>query len=213
MTNSGVPPQIIGRPSSEIVLGSASHTRRRLLEQSGVPHVVRPSRVDEEELKLGLRAEGAAPVEIAEVLAEAKAKYVSRKMADKMVLGADQILTLGQETLDKPQNRDVALAQLLRLRGRQHELISYAVIVRGGQRIWHAFDKAVLTIRADASDEFLNAYLDAAGSGAFCSPGAYRVESLGVQLFSNIDGSHYTILGLPLLKLLDYLRENRILET
>jgi len=212
MTDTDEPFRVIGNPASRIVLASASRTRRSLLEGAGVPHIVEPSRVDEEELKTGLRAEGVSPVEMAEVLSEAKAMYVSRKHPDAMVLGADQILALGEDTFDKPVDREDALSQLQRLRGHKHELISYAVIVRGGQRIWQAVDRAKLVVRADASDAFFDAYLDAAGDDAFNGPGGYRVESLGVQLFSAIDGAHYTILGLPLLALLDYLRANGILE-
>jgi len=203
--------RIVGSPNVRIVLASSSRTRRRLLEDAGVPHIVEPSRVDEGEIKLSLRAEGASGIALAEVLAEAKAKYVSRKHPDAMVLGADQILECEGETLDKPVDWEDALRQLQLLRGKWHDLISYAVIVRGGQRIWQGVDTARLQMRADAGDEFLKAYLGAAGRDAFNGPGGYRVESLGVQLFSRIDGSHYTILGLPLLPLLDYLRANRIL--
>lgn len=202
----------IGTPGEEIVLASASKTRRSLFEAAGVPFNVEPSRVDETEIKLSMLAEGASGVEIAEVLAEAKAVYVSRKHPDRMVLGADQVLVCDGAVFDKPVDRDDALSQLRRLRGRRHELISYAVIVRGGQRIWQGVDRAKLEMR-EASDDFLEAYLDAVGDDAFNGPGGYRVESLGVQLFSRIDGSHYTILGLPLLALLDYLRANGILNT
>ena len=205
--------RVIGSPKRKVILASASHTRRTLLEAAGVPHLVEPSRVDEDELKISLRNEGASAVDIAEVLAEAKAMYVSRKHPDAMVVGCDQVLAFGRETFDKPIDRKDALMQLRRLRGHHHELISYAVIVRGGNRIWQAVDRARLIVRADASDEFLDAYLDAAGDDAFNGPGGYRVESLGAQLFSTIDGSHYTILGLPLIALLDYLRANGILET
>ena len=213
MTVQERPHRTIGTSADDLVLASASQTRRSLLEGAGVPHIVEPSRVDEDELKIGLRAEGASPVEIAEVLAEAKAIYVSRKHPDVLVLGADQILALEGESFDKPVDRADALAQLQKLRGRRHELISYAVIVRGGQRIWQGVDRAKLTVRADITDDFLNAYIDAAGEDIFNGPGGYRVESLGVQLFSAIDGAHYTILGLPLLALLDYLRANGILKT
>ena len=205
--------RLIGNPETSIVLASASATRRALLEGAGVPHRIEPSRVDEDEIKAAMRAAGAPAVEIAEVLAEAKARYVSRKHPDALVLGADQILACDGETFDKPVDRADALSQFHRLRGRRHELISYAVIVRGGDRIWQGVDTAKLTMRADASDAFFEAYLEAAGDDAFNGPGGYRVESLGVQLFSDIDGSHYTILGLPLLALLDYLRANGILET
>ena len=213
MTVAELSQRVIGSPERKVILASASYTRRTLLEAAGIPHLVEPSRVDEDELKMSLRAEGAPAVDIAEVLAEAKAMYVSRKHPDAMVLGADQVLAFGQETFDKPNDRKDAFMQLRRLRGHHHELISYAVIVRGGNRIWQAVDRARLIVRADASDEFLNAYLDAAGEDAFNGPGGYRVESLGAQLFSAIVGSHYTILGLPLLALLDYLRANGILET
>ena len=206
-------PRLIGMPAQSIVLASASMTRRRLLEEAGVPHLVEPSRVDEDELKISLRAEGAAGIEIAEVLAEAKAVYVSRKHPEAMVLGADQVLDCDGEIFDKPVDLADVRRQLQALRGRRHNLISYAVIVRGGQRIWQAVDTAKLEVRADVSDSFLDAYFAAAGDDAFNGPGGYRVESLGVQLFSRIDGSHYTILGLPLMALLDYLRANRILDT
>ena len=206
-------PRLIGMPDQIIVLASASMTRRRLLEEAGVPHLVEPSRVDEDELKISLRAEGAAGIEIAEVLAEAKAVYVSRKHPEAMVLGADQVLDCDGEIFDKPLDLADARRQLQALRGRRHNLISYAVVVRGGQRIWQAVDTAKLEVRSDASDTFLDSYLAAAGDDAFNGPAGYRVESLGVQLFSRIDGSHYTILGLPLMALLDYLRANRILDT
>jgi septum formation protein len=206
-------PRLIGTPPVSIVLASASITRRRLLGGAGVPHIAEPSRVDEDEIKLSLRAEGATAAEIAEVLAEAKAIYVSRKHPALMVLGADQVLECNGEMFDKPVNRADALAQLQSLRGEKHQLISYAVIVRGGARIWQAMDRATLEIRSDATDAFFNAYLDAAGNDAFNGPGGYRIESLGAQLFSKIDGSHFTILGLPMLALLDYLRANGVLDT
>lgn len=202
----------IGTPGEEIVLASASKTRRLLLEAAGVPFNVEPSRVDETEIKLSMLAEGASGAEIAEVLAEAKAVYVSRKHPGRMVLGADQVLVCDGAVFDKPVDRDDALSQLRALRGRRHELISYAVVVRDGQRIWQGVDRAKLEMR-EASDNFLEAYVNAVGDDAFNGPGGYRVESLGVQLFSRIDGSHYTILGLPLLALLDYLRANGILDS
>lgn len=205
--------RFIGSSEKSIVLASASMTRRSLLEGAGVPHIVEPSRVDEDEIKISLRAEGANGTEIAEVLAEAKAMYVSRKHPDKMVLGADQILECDGKTYDKPVDRDDAFAQLQALRGKRHRLISYAVMTRGGQRIWQAVDDATLEVRADASVAFIDAYLDAAGDDAFNGPGGYRIESLGVQLFSRIDGSHSTILGLPMLALLGYLRANGVLKT
>lgn len=205
-------PRRVGPEVEPIILASASITRRRLLEGAGVPFVAEPARVDESELKLGLRAEGASAIEIAEVLAEAKAAYISRKLPGPMVLGADQVLECDGIAYDKPVDRADAERQLRELRGKRHQLISYAVIVRGGERIWNAVDTARLQMR-EMSDGFIEAYLDAAGTDAFNGPGGYRVESIGAQLFSSISGSHYTILGLPLMALLDYLRAHRILMT
>ena len=201
----------VGSANEKIVLASASPTRAFLLKAAGVPYIVKPSRVDEEEFKISMGTDGASAVEIAEVLAEAKAISVSQKIPDKIVLGADQVLAFRDTIFNKPANRNDALKQLQKLRGHEHELISYAVIAEAGRRIWHASSNAKLTIRADVTDEFLNEYLDVANADILNGPGAYKVESLGVQLFSDISGSHYTILGLPLLALLDFLRVKGIL--
>ena len=201
----------VGSANKKIVLASASPTRALLLKAAGVPYTVKPSRVDEEEFKISMGTDGASPVEIAEVLAEAKAISVSQKIPDKIVLGADQVLAFRDTIFNKPVNRNDALKQLQELRGHEHELISYAVIAEAGRRIWHASSNAKLTIRADVTDEFLNEYLNTASADILNGPGAYKVESLGVQLFSDISGSHYTILGLPLLALLDFLRVKGIL--
>ena len=205
--------RFVGLCNEPIVLASASITRRRLLERAGVPHIVEPSCVDESKIKISLRDDGATGAEIAEVLAEAKAVQVSCNYLDKIVLGGDQVLECDEQTLDKPVNRADALCQLQMLRGKRHSLISCAVIARGGRRIWRGVDRATLQVRTDASDEFLNAYLDAAGEDVLNGPGGYRIESLGAQLFSHVDGSHFTILGLPMIALLDYLRANGVLRT
>ncbi len=202
---------MVGSANKNIVLASASPTRAFLLKAAGVPYTVKPSRVDEEEFKISMGTDGASPVEIAEVLAEAKAISVSQKIPDKLVLGADQVLAFRDTIFNKPVNRADALKQLQELRGHEHELISYAVIAEAGRRIWHASSNAKLTIRDDVTDEFLNEYLNTASADILNGPGAYKVESLGVQLFSDISGSHYTILGLPLLALLDFLRVKGIL--
>ena len=213
MANTLLSERTIGSANEKIVLASASPTRTFLLTAAGVPHTVEPSRIDEEEFKISMETAGSLPVDIAEVLAEAKATSVSRKVSGELVLGADQVLVFRDTIFSKPVNRGDALKQLQTLRGHEHELISYAVIAEDGKRIWHASSNAKLTIRSDVTDEFLNEYLDAASPDAFNGPGAYKVESLGVQLFSDIDGSHYTILGLPLLALLEYLRVKGILKT
>ena len=196
--------------NGKIVLASTSLTRRRLLKASGVPFVVEAPRVDEREFKLGLEAEGASAAEIAEVLAEAKAVGVSRRKPGLMVVGADQVLQCGDRRYDKPIDRADALSQLRSLRGRRHELVSCAVVVKDGLRTWHAVDRAQLEVRS-ASDDFLEFYLDAIGDEALNGPGAYRIEGLGSQLFSRVEGSHFTVMGLPLLQLLEYLRQTGIL--
>ena len=196
--------------SGKIVLASTSSARRRLLQASGVPFVVEAPRVDEREFKLGLEAKGASAAEIAEVLAEAKAVGVSRRKPGLAVVGADQVLQCGDRRYDKPIDRADALSQLKSLRGQRHELVSCAVVVKDGLRTSHAIDRARLEIR-DASDDFLESYLDAIGDDALNGPGAYRIEGLGSQLFSRIEGSHFTVMGLPLLQLLEYLRQTGIL--
>ena len=204
---------IIGESEPKIILASASQTRTNLLSAAGVPHVVEPSNIDEEEFKVSMKGVGAPAIDVAEVLAEAKAMSVSRKKPGKLVVGADQVLVCQDKIFSKPIDRSDAFTQLQALRGQVHELISYAVIVQDSERIWQAFSSAELTVRPDVTDTFLNEYLDAAGTDIFNGPGGYRVESIGVQLFSDINGSHFTVLGLPLLALLEYLRMKSILVT
>ncbi len=186
-----------------LVLASSSPTRARLLRDAGVPvEAVRPG-IDEEAVKRGLRADGIDGVPLAERLAEAKARSV--REPGKLVLGADQVLLLGSRVFDKPSGRDEAAAQLAALAGRTHLLVSAAVVAENGAAVWRETDEARLTMRT-LSAAFIEAYLDRVGGEAFGGPGAYRVEGLGIQLFERIEGAHATILGLPLLPLLAYLR-------
>lgn len=177
-----------------------------------MPFDVDPALVDEDEVKRSLRAENAAATDVAEVLADAKASRVSGRHPGRMVLGADQVLECEGMQYDKPATRMEASAQLKALRGREHSLVSYVVIWRDGQRLWQASDTALMEMR-NISDAFIERYLDAAGGEILNGPGAYRVEEFGVQLFRRVRGDHFTILGLPFLPLLDFLRENRILMT
>jgi septum formation protein len=183
-----------------------------MLESAGVVVEAVAPRVDEEEIKQAMVAAGADGSALAELLAERKAASVSRQRPDNFVIGADQILECAGRIYSKPVDRDAARSQLQELRGRDHELISCACVVRGGERLWHQLDRARLTMRP-CSDEFIDTYLDAIGDEALEGPGAYRVEGLGAQLFSRISGSHFTILGLPLIPLLDYLRIRGILRS
>lgn len=188
-----------------LILASGSATRRKMLEDAGVAIAVEKPRVDEEAVKAGLRAEGLRPREQADALAEVKALSVSR-MRSGLVLGADQMLALGDEAFDKPADRAEARAQLLALRGKTHALVTAAVIAREGQVIWRHVDTPKLTMRA-FSDAFLDDYLDRVGEGALSSVGGYQLEGLGAQLFSRVDGDYFSVLGLPLMPLLSYLRD------
>jgi len=190
---------------AELYLASGSATRAAMLRAAGLAVMVEPAQVDEDEVKTGLKREGADAAEVAETLAELKAMRVSRRHPGALVIGADQMLVCDGAWFDKPGSRAAARGQLLALRGRQHELVSAVSVVRGGARLWHHRDRARLRMRA-FSDAFLERYLDLVGDDVLSTVGAYRLEGPGVQLFARIEGDHFTILGLPLLPLLDFLR-------
>ena len=194
-----------------IVLASGSATRRIMLENAGVPLVVDTAPVDEAAVKDAMRAETDNPARVAEVLAELKATRVSARHPGALVVGANQMLECERRWFDKPADRDAARAQLLVLRDKSHRLVSSVVVVRDGRRLWHHTDSARLDMRR-FSDHFLDQYLDRAGAAVLSSVGAYQVEGLGAQLFRSVEGDHFTILGLPLLPLLDFLRENGVLK-
>ena len=193
-----------------IVLASGSATRRIMLENAGVPLVVDTAPVDEAAVKDAMRAETDNAARVAEVLAELKATRVSARHPGALVVGADQMLECERRWFDKPADREAARAQLLALRDKSHRLVSSVVVVRDGRRLWHHTDSARLDMRR-FSDHFLDQYLDRAGAAVLSSVGAYQLEGLGAQLFRAVEGDHFTILGLPLLPLLDFLRENGVL--
>jgi septum formation protein len=196
--------------SEPIVLASASLARASLLQAAGVPIEVVPARVDESELKLALRGQNAEPAEAAVGLAELKALQVSRGHPGRLVLGADQMLDCDGAWFDKPQSAAAARDQLLGLRGRRHRLTSAAVLARDGARIWHHTASAQLTMRG-FTEAFLDGYLAQAGEAVLGSVGAYQLEGLGAQMFERIEGDYFVILGLPLLPVLDILREQNVL--
>ena len=183
-----------------------------MLRDAGVTVVADPAALDEGEVKASLKADGAAARDVAETLAELKAMGVSRRHPGALVVGADQMLQCGEVWFDKPPDLDHARAQLMALRGKTHELISSAVGVRDGARLWHHTDSARLTMRP-FSDSFLDTYLGMCGSEILGSVGAYRLEGAGAQLFHRVEGDYFTILGLPLLPLLDWLRALGILKS
>jgi len=193
-----------------LILASTSTARAQMLRAAGVEIEIIPARVDEGELKLSLKQQEADPETAAIALAELKALQVSRSRPGRLVLGADQMLDCNGAWFDKPESRAAAKAQLQALRGTTHRLTSAAVLARDGQRIWHNAAAARLTMRA-FTDPFLEGYLDQAGGAVLSSVGAYQLEGLGAQVFQKIDGDFFTILGLPLLAVLDILREQNVL--
>jgi len=198
--------------AASVVLASASPVRAALLRAAGIPITVDVAAIDEAEVKTSLRAARAEPAAIAEALAELKAQRVARRHPGSLTIGADQVLECDGILFDKPSDLAAARNQLLALRGRDHRLVSAVVLVRDGQRVWHHVDRADLKMR-NFSTAFLDRYLQSAGDAALSSVGAYQLEGVGAQLFAAVDGDYFTILGLPLLPLLDILREHGILPS
>ncbi|MCB9948581.1 MAG: Maf family protein [Rhodospirillaceae bacterium] len=193
-----------------LVLASASRVRLHLLASAGVDVIADAATVDEDEVKRALKAEGADTARAAETLAELKALRISARRPGSYVLGADQMLVCEGAWFDKPPDLPAACSQLLSLKGRMHELVCGAVIVRDGVRVWHTVDRARLTMR-DFSDAFLEDYLSSVGEDALRSVGGYQLEGRGAQLFARVDGDFFTVLGLPLLPVLGYLRQAGLL--
>jgi septum formation protein len=191
-----------------LVLASKSESRRAILAAAGIPIEIVPANIDERAVEA--RADARDPNEIAKLLAREKALAVAAGKSGRLVLGADQTLALGARVFSKPADRAAARDQLIALRGKTHELHSALAVARDGAIMFEHDDSAQLTMRA-LSDDFLDRYLDVAGKAVTTSVGAYQVEALGIQLFRHIEGCHFTILGLPLLPLLDFLRRERCL--
>lgn len=196
--------------SPRVVLASQSASRRAMLEKAGVPVLIDPARIDEDELTAGMRAEGLKALEVAEALAELKAQRVSPKHKGMIVLGCDQMLECEGQWFVKPETRAKAKAQLQALSGKTHELVSCVVAVRDNARLWHKTESAKVTLRP-LSDEFIDAYLDAAGEPVLHCAGTYQIEAMGPQLFARMAGDFFTIQGLPLLPLLEFLRAQNLL--
>ena len=189
-----------------IVLASQSAARRAMLTAAGVAHDALPAHIDEDGVTAGLQAEGASPEHVADALAELKAVKISRSLPGVLVLGADSVVVTADGALiAKPETRPRAEVQLRQLAGTTHRLISAAVIAENGTPVWRAGGAARLTMRA-LSEGFISRYLDAEGDAVLGCVGCYRIEGLGAQLFSRIDGDQFIIRGLPLLAVLDYLR-------
>lgn len=197
------------RPAEPPILASASAVRKRLLDAAGVRVDRIASAVDEESLKAGLKALDHDALALA--LAEAKAAAVSAAHPGRLVLGADQLLVLGDRRFDKPRDREEAAAHLAAFSGRVHELVTAAIAMRDGAVQWRRTERARLTVRP-LSRAAIDAYLEIVGPAALESVGAYQLEGPGAQLFERVDGDFFTVLGLPLLPLLEFLRSEGVPE-
>jgi septum formation protein len=194
-----------------IVLASQSPARRAMLAAAGVVHEAVPAHVDEEGITAGLLAEKASPERIADALAELKAVKISRKLPGVLVLGADSVVVTADGTLiNKPETRANAEIQLRQLAGTTHRLLSAAVIAENGLAVWRASGSVRLTMRP-LSDAFITNYLDAEGEAVLGCVGCYRIEGLGAQLFTRVEGDQFTVRGLPLFAVLDFLRVRGVL--
>lgn len=194
-----------------IVLASGSSIRTRLLARAGVDHSVSIPRIDEESVKASLIADAASPRDISDTLAEMKARKVSEKTPDAMVIGCDQVLDFKGTLLSKPVSVQDALEQLRALRGERHSLLSAAVICQDGQPVWRNVGIARLRMR-DASDAYLTGYVDRNWNSIRHSVGGYKLEEEGVRLFSSVDGNYFNVLGMPLLELLNFLTLRGVID-
>ena len=193
------------------ILASGSAIRAEMLRNAGVSLETAIARVDEGSIKSAMLSEGAPARDIAAALAEMKARRVAMKNPDALVLGADQVLVCEGKMFDKPDSIDAARTQLHALSGKTHELLSAAVIVENGAPVWRHIGGAQLMMRP-FSDAFLEGYLEAHGEDLCTTVGAYKLEAEGSQLFTRVQGDYFSVLGLPLLEILGFLRTRGICQ-
>jgi septum formation protein len=215
------PRKIIGFPhkvfhetipmSFDLILASGSEIRAQMLRNAGLSIGIESPRVDEESIKLALLQEEASPRDIADMLAEAKAAKIARKFPDQMVLGCDQVLDFDGRMFSKPATKEEARQHLLELSGKTHKLLSAAVVYHEGKPVWRHVSIARLTMR-QLSEGYLDRYLERNWPDIGSSVGGYKLEREGVRLFSRIHGDHFTILGLPLVELLNYLAVRGVID-
>lgn len=198
--------------SDPIILASKSESRARLLRNAGVTCTTTPSRIDEDLVKMSLEAEDASPRDIADILAEMKARKIAEKTQGGLVIGCDQVLSFKGNILSKPDTPQQARDQLTALRGETHQLLSAAVIYEDLKPVWRHVGVARLTMR-DFSDAYRDDYVDRNWDSIRWSVGGYKIEEEGIRLFRMVQGDTFTIQGLPLLELLSYLTLRGTLPT
>lgn len=196
----------------QLILASSSHTRLNMLRAAGIDVASHPARVDEAALRAGLEAEDATPQDIADFLAEMKARKIAERHPESLVLGCDQILEFKGKAWGKPETQEEAKHQLMQLRGQRHQLLSAVVLYHDAKPIWRHVGKARLMMH-EFSDNWLDGYIARNWDSIRHSAGAYLLEEEGIRLFSVVEGDYFTILGLPLLPLLGYLRLRGFIET
>ena len=193
---------------SKIILASKSKVRKEILDKHNISCEVKPSNVDENVVKESLISESASPEIISKNLAELKANKVSLGQTDRLVMGADSVIDLAGELISKPESREEALIILKKLNGKKHNLISSVCISKNGSMIWNYTDKAELTMK-NFTEEDLKIYLSKIPDEALFAYNVYQIEGEGRNLFSNITGDEDTIMGLPILKIKEYLESCR----
>jgi len=197
--------------SASLILASSSPFRRMLMSNAGLSFDWQAATIDERAIEKPLEDEGASPQDVALVLAEAKARSVGRNCPDAIVIGSDQTMSLGSKVFHKPRDRADARNHLLSLSGQTHQLNSAVVLTQGPSLLWRHVSSARLTMRS-LSPAFIDRHLERVGDKALSSVGAYQLEGEGIQLFEAIEGDYFTILGLPMLPLLEKLRELRVVD-
>ncbi len=194
-----------------LILASGSATRAGLLGSAGIAFQQIPAHIDEAAIKSAMQAEAAPPDQIASTLAELKAEKIANKHPDRLILGADQVLVCENRLFDKPTDTADARAQLETLRGKSHQLLTISVAYEHARPVWRHLERATLTMR-DFSDSFLDTYLETHRDDLTDTVGGYKLEKGGAQLFSRVSGDYFSILGLPLLQVLAFLRTRGIAE-
>ncbi|WP_276119648.1 Maf-like protein [Pararhizobium qamdonense] len=197
--------------AGSLVLASASSFRRMLLDNAGIAFQAQAADIDERAIEGEIERQGSSPEEVALVLAEAKARNVGQAFPDAIIIGSDQTMSLGTRVYHKPRDMNEARDHLLSLSGKVHQLNSAIVLTQGDDILWKHVSSARLSVRL-LSPDFIDAHLARVGTNALSSVGAYQLEGEGIQLFDAIDGDYFTILGLPMLPLLEKLRDLRVID-